>query len=114
PRRRDLCESRAWCMQAANGGGAVPVAGLLTGQVPVAATGVQVTDQLRAGVSFVADTASQGSYDNTTGMWTVGTVSTATPQTLIKNGRASCTGRERNTAGIGPAEQINPITAKKR
>ena len=42
---------------------------------PNAATGVQVTDLLPTGVSFVAATASQGAYNSTTGEWTVGTVS---------------------------------------
>ena len=68
---------------------------------PNAATGVQVMDQLPAGVSFVADTASQGSYDNATGVWTVGTVSTATPQTLIINATVVDPAAHINTAAIG-------------
>ena len=41
---------------------------------PGAATGVQVTDLLPAGLTFVSATPSQGSYDNVSGVWTVGTV----------------------------------------
>ncbi len=38
------------------------------------AVGVQVTDILPAGVTFVSSTASQGSYDVNTGIWSVGTL----------------------------------------
>ena len=43
---------------------------------------MQVTDLLPAGVSFVSANPSQGTYDNGTGFWDVGTVSPASPQTL--------------------------------
>ena len=42
----------------------------------------QVTDLLPAGLTFVSATPSQGTYDPATGVWSVGTVDTATPQTL--------------------------------
>ena len=50
---------------------------------PDQATGVTVTDQLPPGLSFASASPSTGSYDAATGAWTVGTVSTSTPQTLI-------------------------------
>ena len=34
------------------------------------ATNVSLTDSLPAGITYTADTASQGSYDPTTGLWT--------------------------------------------
>ena len=42
----------------------------VTNNGPVAATGVQITDQLPAGVTFVSATPSVGTYNNTTGIWT--------------------------------------------
>src|SRR5262249_27768890 len=39
---------------------------------PSPATGVVVTDQLPSGFSFVSATASQGTYDETAGTWSVG------------------------------------------
>ena len=38
---------------------------------------------LPPGVSFVSATPSQGTYNPTTGLWIVGTVTTASPQTLL-------------------------------
>ena len=49
---------------------------------PDTATGVTVTDLLPDGVTFVSSTASQGTYDNVTGIWTVGTVAPAATATL--------------------------------
>src|SRR5262249_5843113 len=49
---------------------------------PDAATNVTVQDQLPEGLTFVSATPSQG-YNSDTGVWTVGTVTTATPQTLL-------------------------------
>src|SRR5262245_9742348 len=49
---------------------------------PSTATNVQATDLLPGGLTFVGSTASQGSYDSGTGIWTVGTVNTTTRQTL--------------------------------
>ena len=41
---------------------------------PDAATGVELTDVLPAGLSFVNATASAGSYNSATGIWTVGSI----------------------------------------
>ena len=49
----------------------------LTNAGPDTATGVQVTDLLPAGLTFVSATPSQGTYNPATGVWTVGTVTTA-------------------------------------
>ncbi len=55
----------------------------LSNNGPDTATNVVVTDLLPAGLSFVSATPSQGTYNSTTGLWSVGTVETATPQTLL-------------------------------
>ena len=41
---------------------------------PSTATGVQVTDLLPAGLSYVSSSTSQGTYDNGTGLWDIGTI----------------------------------------
>ena len=47
------------------------------------ATGVSATDTLPAGVTFVAaDTHGAGTYNSSTGIWTIGTVASATSATL--------------------------------
>ena len=39
---------------------------------PNQARGIEITDNLPAGLDFVSATATQGSYDETTGLWTAG------------------------------------------
>jgi uncharacterized repeat protein (TIGR01451 family) len=45
-------------------------------------TGVSVKDLLPAGLTYVSSTPSQGSYDSSTGTWTVGTISNGASPTL--------------------------------
>jgi len=53
---------------------------------PDQATNVEVTEQLPNGVSYIAPhTASQGSYDAATGVWTVGTLANGANATLTIN-----------------------------
>jgi len=54
----------------------------LTNDGPDAAESVTVEDQLPAGLTFVSDTPSQGSYNDVSGIWTVGTVSNGVTVTL--------------------------------
>lgn len=46
------------------------------------ATSVQVSDELPNGVSYISSTASQGSYDATTGIWDIGAVPASGSATL--------------------------------
>jgi len=49
---------------------------------PDTATGVVVTDLLPSGLTYVSDVASQGSYNDGTGLWTVGTLAMLQVETL--------------------------------
>jgi len=49
---------------------------------PDVATGVEVTDVLPVGVTFVSAVATQGTYVSVTGVWAVGTVAVGSPDTL--------------------------------
>lgn len=64
-------------------GGAVTYEIVLTNAGPDAATNVQVTDLLPAGVTYQSDSPTQGSYASGTGVWTVGTVPVGAPDTLL-------------------------------
>jgi hypothetical protein len=72
---------------------------------------VQVTDLLPAGVSFVSANPSQGTYDNITGFWDVGTVGPGAPQTLSITATVVSPVAQTNTGTISDADQFDPTTA---
>jgi choice-of-anchor A domain-containing protein/uncharacterized repeat protein (TIGR01451 family) len=74
---------------------------------PSTATNLVVSDVLAVGFEFVSAEASQGTYDNATGLWTVGTVDTATPQTLTITARLISPDPLINTA-VATADQFDP------
>lgn len=81
---------------------------------PDTATGVAVTDILPPAFTFDSSSASQGSYDSTSGVWSVGTVTTALDATLgITTHPTSCAGgpynfsTQTNTAEVTAADQVD-------
>lgn len=70
------------------------------------ATNVVVRDALPAGLTFVSAAASVGAYDVGTGIWTVGTVTTAARPSLVIAARVTGTtgGRLTNTATVSATE----------
>jgi uncharacterized repeat protein (TIGR01451 family)/fimbrial isopeptide formation D2 family protein len=71
------------------------------------AKNVKVTDLLPAGLTFVSATPSQGSYRAATGIWTVGTVDTLFPRTLVIAARVASP-----RPPALPQPQINTATVK--
>ena len=81
------------------------------------ATGVTATETLPAGVTFVSATPSTGTFDSTSGLWTVGTVAVGTTETLTVTATVNA-GTEGSTLvdrfavnpppGVGPPEVENP------
>ncbi len=78
---------------------------------PSSATGVQVTDLLPGGLTFVSATPSQGSYNSSTGLWTVGTVTTSSPQTLVLQARVVGSQPRRQTRRRSPTPTSPTPTA---
>jgi uncharacterized repeat protein (TIGR01451 family) len=78
---------------------------------PDAATGVQLSDALPAGLAFVSATASQGSYSSANGVWTVGAVTTTTTQTLRVQAQVTSPDAQTNTATISHSDQLDPAAA---
>ncbi|MGI0486118.1 DUF11 domain-containing protein [Pantanalinema rosaneae CENA516] len=74
---------------------------------PATATGVQVTDRLPTGLTFVSATPSQGTYDNTTGLWDVGSVPANGTATLQITARLDTTAPVTNTAQVTGADQVD-------
>jgi uncharacterized repeat protein (TIGR01451 family) len=75
------------------------------------ATGVEVTDQLPAGVQYVSSVASRGSYISSTGVWTIGNIAAASAPangdtvTLTIKVKVIGEGVTFNTAEISRADQ---------
>jgi uncharacterized repeat protein (TIGR01451 family) len=84
---------------------------IVTGNGPSTATGVQVTDMLPAGLTFVSSNPSQGSYDPATGLWNVGTVASGASATLTIQVQAASAGSETNSAKISHSDQFDSNTA---
>jgi len=74
---------------------------------PDAATGVSVRDLLAAGFSFVSATG-PGSYNQGTGIWTVGSVASGGTATLHLTAKATAVGPESNTAEVWTSDQPDP------
>jgi uncharacterized repeat protein (TIGR01451 family) len=82
----------------------------VTNNGPINATNVQITDSLPAGLTFVSATPSTGTYSNTTGIWTLGALSstagqnTATLQIVATmSGSAAVT----NTASVSGVAELD-------
>src|SRR5262249_32504222 len=80
----------------------------LSNNGPDAATNVTVNDLLPPGLTFVSATPSQGTYDSTTGLWTVGTVTTTATPTLLIQASVNSPNAQTNTATISDADQFDP------
>jgi len=55
-----------------------------TNNGPSDASGVQVTDQLPAGLTYVSSTPSAGTYTSGTGVWDIGTLANGGSATLAR------------------------------
>src|SRR5262249_2721223 len=71
---------------------------------PDAATGVVVNDVLPSGLSFVSGSAAQGTYDPSTGVWTIGTLPNGASVSLTLVANATQAGSLNNTAQVSGAQ----------
>jgi uncharacterized repeat protein (TIGR01451 family) len=111
PQRSDLEITKTVGNPAPNVGDTITFTVTLSNNGPDAATNVQVTDLLPAGLTFVSATPSQGAYNSATGVWTAGTVTTSTPHTLQVAATVVSPSALANTASISHADQFDPNTA---
>jgi uncharacterized repeat protein (TIGR01451 family) len=77
---------------------------------PSNATGVAVSDALPAGLALVSATPSQGSYDSTTGLWTIGALANGAQATLSMTAQVLSAGALSNTATRSAGDQFDPNT----
>jgi uncharacterized repeat protein (TIGR01451 family) len=110
PQQADLGVTKTVSNPKPNVGDAVAFAVTLSNKGPDAATNTQVFDLLPPGLSFVAAAPSQGVYDPGSGLWTVGTVTKTTPQTLQLFARIVSPNAWTNTAVISHSDQFDRRT----
>ncbi len=110
PQEADLQLGKTVSDPTPNVGDTVTFTVTLTNTGPASATNVRVNDLLPAGLAFVSATPSLGTYAPATGIWVVGTVTTATPQTLMIEARVISSSAETNTASIRHSDQFDPDT----
>ncbi len=74
---------------------------------PADAGSVVVNDLLPAGLVFGSASATQGTYNSTTGDWTVGTLANGATATLTLNVTVDCNALNLSTNDLGPAAPFN-------
>jgi LPXTG-site transpeptidase (sortase) family protein len=75
---------------------------------PDTATNVEVTDVLPGGFTYQSHLASQGTYSNASGIWSVGTLLVGQTETLTITVTVNVTGPYINYAEITRADQVDP------
>ncbi len=79
----------------------------VTNNGPNEAKGIQATDLLPAGINYVSSTASQGTYDHNTGLWSVGNLANGANATLAITVTADCEQINNSTFDFGVAKDYN-------
>nr|NIS80700.1 sortase [Anaerolineales bacterium] len=80
----------------------------VTNDGPFTATNVAVEDLLPASLDFVSDNPSQGSYNNASGIWTVGDIASGDSATLEIVVQVNATGTLTNIAQVNASDQSDP------
>jgi uncharacterized repeat protein (TIGR01451 family) len=81
----------------------------VTNSGPLAASGVQLSDQLPTGLTFVSSTPSGSTtYNSTTGIWTVGSLASGASATLTIVATAGTAGSFSNTAQVSAMNEFDP------
>ncbi|WP_433830070.1 PKD domain-containing protein [Flavobacterium anhuiense] len=94
---------------------AVPLVGavvnfeiIVTNNGPNDNTGIQITDLLPSGYTFASFTTSKGTYDPTTGLWTIGDLSNSNSETLQIAATVNATGDYTNVVEVTAAAVPDP------
>ncbi|MDO6600682.1 gliding motility-associated C-terminal domain-containing protein, partial [Tenacibaculum sp. 1_MG-2023] len=80
----------------------------VTNNGPNEATSVAVTDELPDGYTMLGNTASQGSYDVNTGVWTIGTIANQATVTLVIEATINASGEYTNLAEVTASDNFDP------
>src|SRR5262249_35770638 len=110
PQQADLSVTKTVSNTRPNVGYTITFTVTVTDAGPNAATNVQLTDLLPAGLSLVSSTPSQGSYSGASGLWDVGTLANGGSATLQLQARVVSSAAQTNTASISHSDQFDPDT----
>ncbi|WP_406696167.1 hypothetical protein V5E97_34780 [Singulisphaera sp. Ch08] len=108
PRQADLAVTKTVDDPAPSVGDLITFTITVTDNGPDDATGVQIGDLLPTGVTFLTATASQGTYDVVTGIWSVGDVANGTSQTLRISAWVTSPAVTTNLAAVSRSSQFDP------
>ncbi|MCH5377599.1 MAG: DUF11 domain-containing protein, partial [Planctomycetes bacterium] len=108
PQRADLSVTKTVDKAAPTIGEEVQFTVTVANGGPDSATGVSVRDQLPDGMSFVGASATQGSYNRNSGLWTVGTLTNGASASLQITARATVEGVKTNAAEVVAVDQFDP------
>ncbi len=78
---------------------------------PSNATGVQVTDLLPAGLTYISSVPSQGTYTSVTGLWNIGAIASGASVTLTLTATVTTAGSLTNTATKAAENETDPNAA---
>ena len=89
-------------------GGNVSFTLTLSNQGPDRASSVSVRDVLPVGLTFVSASASNGSYDASTGLWSVAQINASATETLTLIARVDTPNPITNSAEVAASDQYDP------
>ncbi|MHC4511735.1 MAG: DUF11 domain-containing protein, partial [Planctomycetota bacterium] len=75
---------------------------------PDGATGLEVTDALPTGYTYVSDTPSVGTYNSGTGVWTIGNLANGASANLIITATVNAAGNYTNNAEVTAVNESDP------
>ena len=110
-READIAVEKTADPRTVSAGGTVTYSITATNRGPSDATGVVVSDVLPAEVTLTSATPSQGSYDASTGTWTVGDLALGASATLTITATVNVQGQLRNTATKTGGNEFDPDTS---
>ncbi len=84
----------------------------LTNNGPKDAPGVTVSELLPVGLSYVSSSTSQGTYNSTSGIWTVGTVTDGSTETITITATVDAAQVTTGALDLGPAADYNLFVIK--
>ncbi len=108
----DLRLSKSVNTQNAENGDNVTYSIELVNDGPKAAPNVVVSDLLPQGLDYVSSSATQGTYDTTNGLWTVGNVANGATETLTLTAKIDLDSLSTSALDLGPASDFNVFILK--